>query len=76
MTALSGFVSRLSAYDMELRPRRQQRGQQARVVELSDEKTVTKAVQDLRFLSTQSPAYRSGTAALSRIGAALKTAGS
>lgn len=50
--------------------------QQARAVELSDAKAVAKAERDLEFLSTQSPAYRASTAALTRIRAALKASGS
>lgn len=50
--------------------------QQARVTELGDTTAVTKAVSDLAFLSSESQAYRSCTAALTLISTALSaTAG-
>jgi hypothetical protein len=45
--------------------------QQARVVELTDDAAVAKAVKDLAFLSTESPAYRACRAALAQINRAL-----
>ncbi len=45
--------------------------QQARVVELSDDAAVAKAVKDLAFLSTESPAWRACRAALAQINTAL-----
>ncbi len=47
---------------------------QARVVELTDKAAVAKAVKDLAFLSTQSPAYRSCVTQLARIKLALAAA--
>lgn len=48
--------------------------QQARVVELSDAAAVAKAVKDLAFLSTESPAWRACQAALAQIKVALAAA--
>jgi hypothetical protein len=45
--------------------------QQAQVVELTDDAAVAKAVRDLAFLSTQSPAWRVCTTALAQIKLAL-----
>jgi hypothetical protein len=45
--------------------------QQARVVELSDRKAVAKAIKDLRFLSSESAAYRASREALAQIRVAL-----
>ena len=47
---------------------------QARVVELSDSAAVAKAVKDLAFLSTESPAWRTCAALLTRIRTALAAA--
>jgi len=47
---------------------------QARVIELSDPAAVTKAVQDLAFLSSESPAWRTCAALLARIKLALAAA--
>ena len=48
--------------------------QQARVIELTDPAAVTKAVKDLAFLSTESPAWRSCQASLTLIKTALVAA--
>src|SRR4051812_23127092 len=48
--------------------------QQARVVELSDSAAVTKAVKDLAFLSSESPAWRKCAAYLAQIKSALAAA--
>jgi hypothetical protein len=50
--------------------------QQAQVVDLADRAAMAKTVKDLSFLSTQSPAYRACTAALTQIRTALRAAGS
>jgi hypothetical protein len=49
--------------------------QQASVIELSDAAAVAKALKDLAFLSSQSPAYRACTVALAQISSALKPTG-
>ncbi len=48
--------------------------QQARVIELTDQAAVIKAVKDLAFLSTESPAWRSCAASLALVKAALTAA--
>ena len=48
--------------------------EQARVIELTDPAAVTKAVKDLAFLSTQSPAWHSCVASLALIKTALAAA--
>ena len=45
--------------------------QQARAVDLEDAAAVKKAVKDLAFISSESKAYRSATAALAEIRPAL-----
>jgi hypothetical protein len=49
--------------------------EQARVTELTDAAAVAKAIKDLAFLSTESPAYRSCAAALALIRVALAATG-
>ena len=48
--------------------------QQARVIELTDSTAVSKAVKDLAFLSSESPAWRACAAYLARIKTALAAA--
>ncbi len=50
--------------------------QQARVVDLADKAAVAKTIKDLRFLSTESSAYRACKAASAQIRTAVRFAGS